>query len=445
MAGETLIVNGRVLDPSSRLDGIRHLAVNDGRVSEISSAPFEQWRRDAAAEVIDATNLWVTPGFVDLHVHLREPGEEYKETIASGTRAAVAGGFTAVVAMPNTRPVNDSAAITQFILRKAAEAGFAKVYPAGAISKGSKGEELAEIGDLVAAGCCCITDDGKPVMNSGLMRRALEYAKAFDVPVMVHEEDLTLVGKGVMHEGPTSTRLGLKGIPAAAEEAMVARDVSLAELTGGRLHIAHLSAAGSVRSVRDAKKRGLRVTAEAAPHHFALTDRAVEGYDTNAKMNPPLRSERDRDAVIEGLSDGTIDAVATDHAPHSLVEKEVEFDQAANGVVGLETALPLTLVLMRTGVIDSLRTIAALHKENAARGGHSMRPTGHSDAFATECPGAELLAWAHAGMISPGGLVVPPVAVPPTAGVVSLSQIIAAAREANVSMYFTGVRHFSHA
>ncbi|MFN7130461.1 MAG: dihydroorotase, partial [Myxococcales bacterium] len=320
MASEILLVNGHLLDPANRVDGVRHLAIRDGRVAEVSTAPFDAARL-AQAEVIDATGKWVMPGFIDLHVHFREPGEEYKETILTGCRSAVAGGFTGVVTMPNTKPVNDTVAVTELILRKAKEANLCHVYPSGAITKGQKGEELAEIGDLVAAGCCAITDDGKPVMNAGLMRRALEYAKTFNIPVMVHEEDLHLVGKGVMNEGPVSTRLGLKGIPAAAEEAMVARDIQLAELTGGRLHIAHMSCAGSARLVREARQRGLKVTAEVTPHHFALTDAAVEGYDTDAKMNPPLRSDRDRLAIIEAMADGTVDAIATDHAPHSAVEK----------------------------------------------------------------------------------------------------------------------------
>jgi dihydroorotase len=356
---ELLIVNGRILDPANHVDEVRHLAIVEGRIAEVSARPFDRARL-AAADVLDAARRWVMPGFVDLHVHLREPGEEYKETIASGTRAAVAGGFTAVVAMPNTKPVNDSAAVTSFVLSRASEAGLARVFPAGAISKGLRGEELSEVGDLVAAGCCCITDDGRPVMNASLMRRALEYARTFEIPVMVHEEDLQLSGNGVMNEGPLATRLGLPGIPTAAEEAMVSRDIALAELTGGRLHIAHVSCAGSVRAVRDARRRGVKVTAEAAPHHFALTEAAVLGYDTHAKMNPPLRSARDRAAVLEGLSDGTVDAIATDHAPHSTLEKDLEFDQAANGVIGLETALPLTLALVRGSVIAPLRAVELL-------------------------------------------------------------------------------------
>ncbi len=362
---ELLIINGRLLDPPSGIDGVRHLAVHDGRVAEVSEKPFEPGRL-AGARVVDAASQWVMPGLIDPHVHLREPGEEYKETVQTGTGAARAGGFTAVACMPNTRPPNDSAAVTELILRRAREAGATRVYPIGAISKGLKGEELAEIGELVAAGCRAVSDDGRPVMNPALMRRALEYTRAFDIPVLAHEEDLGLAGKGVMHEGPVSTRLGLRGIPAAAEEAMIARDLSLAELTSGRLHLCHVSCAGSVRLLREAKRRGLKVTAEATPHHFTLTDRAVEGYQTNAKMNPPLRSEADRAAIVEALGDGTLDAIATDHAPHSPVEKDVEFDVAANGVIGLETALPLALALVRSGALTPLR-LAELMSSGPAR------------------------------------------------------------------------------
>lgn len=362
---EVLILNGRLLDPPRGIDGVRHLAIRGGRVAEVRERPFEAGRL-AEAQVIDARGQWVMPGFIDLHVHLREPGEEYKETVATGTRAARAGGFTAVACMPNTKPPNDSAAVTELILRKAQEGGAARVYPIGTISKGLKGEELSEIGELVAAGCRGVSDDGRPVSKPTLMRRALEYTQAFGIPVMAHEEDLGLAGKGVMHEGEWSTRLGLRGIPAAAEEAMIARDLSLLELTRGKLHICHVSCAGSVRLIREAKRRGLPVTAEATPHHFTLTDKAVEGYDTRTKMNPPLRSEADRAAVVEGLKDGTLDAIATDHAPHSPVEKEVEFDVAANGIIGLETALPLSLALVRAGALTPLR-LAELLSSGPAR------------------------------------------------------------------------------
>ena len=358
MSDVLFIEGGRVIDPASGTDGVRTVVVRDGKIAEVA----ERVERPRDARAVDARGRWVTPGFLDLHVHLREPGQEYKETVATGTRAAVAGGFTAVCAMPNTNPVNDDTAVTELVLARAAAAGLARVYPVGAISKGLKGEELAEYGELKAAGCVALSDDGKPVMSSSLMRRALEYAKAFGLPLTVHEEDLHLVGKGVMHEGAAATRLGLKGIPAAAEEVMILRDLALLELTGGRLHVAHLSTAGGVRAVRDAKRRGLRVTAEVTPHHLALTDEDVgaSGYSTDFKMNPPLRSAEDVRAVREGLADGTIDAIATDHAPHSSVEKDVEFDAAANGIVGLETAFPVCLALARQGVLSEKRLVEAL-------------------------------------------------------------------------------------
>jgi len=358
MSDVIVIEGGRVIDPATGTDGIRTVILKDGVVAAVA----ERADRPAGAKVVDARGRWVTAGFIDLHVHLREPGQEYKETVATGAKAAVAGGFTSVVCMPNTKPVNDTLAVTELILARAATAGLARVYPCGAISKGSNGEELAEFGELKAGGCVALSDDGKPVMNAALMRRALEYARAFGLPLTVHEEDLQLVGKGVMHEGAASTRLGLKGIPGQAEDVMVLRDVALAELTGGRLHIAHISSAGSVRAVREAKRRGLAVTAEVTPHHLALTDDdvAASGYSTNFKMAPPLRSAADVAACVEGLADGTIDAVATDHAPHSLVEKDVEFDAAMNGIVGLETAFPVCLALVKAGKLTERRLVEAL-------------------------------------------------------------------------------------
>jgi dihydroorotase len=352
------IEGGRVIDPASGTDGVRTVVVRDGRVAEVA----ERVERPRDARAIDARGRWVTPGFVDLHVHLREPGQEYKETVETGARAAVAGGFTSVCAMPNTKPVNDNASVTELVLARAAAAGLARVYPVGALSKGSEGHDLAEYGELAAAGCVALSDDGRPVASSALMRRALEYARVFGLPLTVHEEDLGLVGKGVMHEGAASTRLGLKGIPGAAEDVMVLRDVALAELTGGRLHIAHVSTRGAVRAVREAKRRGLAVTAEVTPHHLALTDEdvAASGYSTDFKMNPPLRSADDVAACREGLADGTIDAIATDHAPHSAVEKDVEFDAAANGIVGLETAFPVCLALVRAGALTERRLVEAL-------------------------------------------------------------------------------------
>jgi dihydroorotase len=371
MSEATLIRGGKVLDPRNRVSGLRDVLLRDGRVAEVSEKPLAPER---ASKVIDATGRWVCPGFIDLHTHLREPGQEGKETVLTGSRAAVAGGFTAVVAMPNTRPVNDSVLVTQFILSRAREANLCRVYPAGAVSKGQEGAELAEIGELVSAGCVCVTDDGRPVMNAGLMRRALQYAKPFKIPVSVHEEDLSLAGKGVMTEGPRATRLGLHAIPTSAEVAMVARDLVLLEETQGRLHVAHVSCEGSVRLIREAKRRGLAVTAEATPHHFTLTDAAVEGYDTHAKMNPPLRRDRDVQAIREALADGTLDAIATDHAPHGILDKACEFDKAANGIIGLETALALTLELVHSGVLSAERAIELLTRGPAdafgLTGGH---------------------------------------------------------------------------
>jgi dihydroorotase len=358
MSAETIFIEGgRVIDPASSTDGVRTVVVRDGRIAEVG----ERVERPRDARAVDARGKWVVPGLIDAHVHLREPGHEYKETVETGTRAAVAGGFTAVCAMPNTNPVNDNASVTELILKRAAAAGLARVHPIGCISKGQKGEELAEYGELRNAGCVGITDDGHPVMSSALMRRALEYARAFGLPVTVHEEDLALAGKGVMNEGPTATRLGLKGIPAAAEEVMIVRDLALLELTGGRLHIAHLSTAGGVRALREAKRRGLPVTAEVTPHHLALADDAVatSRYDTDFKMNPPLRSRADVQAVREGLADGTIDCIATDHAPHSSVEKDLEFDAASTGVVGLETAFGVCAGLVREGVLSERRLVEA--------------------------------------------------------------------------------------
>lgn len=354
-----LIQRGRVIDPRNRVSGICDVLLREGHVVQISERPLSL-DRVGEARVIDASGKWVVPGLVDLHVHLREPGEEGKETVLTGCRAAVAGGFTGVVAMPNTRPVNDSPLVTRLVLARAAEANLCRVYPAGAISKGLEGLELAEMGELVAAGCVCVTDDGKPVMNAGVMRRALQYARRFDIPVMVHEEDLHLSAHGAMTAGPRAARLGLAPIPPSAEASMIARDLVLLEETGGRLHLAHVSCEASVRLVREAKRRGLAVTAEVTPHHFTLTDAAVEGYDTHAKMNPPLRQERDVQALREAMADGTLDAIATDHAPHGPLDKQCEFDRAANGVVGLETALPLALELWRAGVLSPERVVELL-------------------------------------------------------------------------------------
>ena len=341
------IAGGHVIDPG-RFNGVADVLIDEGRVVAVGP----RLKVPAGCTKIDAVGRLVLPGFVDLHVHFREPGFEYKESIQSGAAAAVAGGFTSVCCMPNTNPVNDNQAITELMLDRARAAGLANVFPIGAITKGSEGKELAEIGDLRRAGCVAISDDGKPVMNSLVMRRAMEYALAFDVPVVDHCEDLHLAEGGCMNEGAISTELGLPGMPAAAEDVMVARNVALAELTGARLHLAHISTEGSVRMVREAKSRGLKVTAEACPHHFTITEETVRGYNTYAKMNPPLRTWKDVQAIKEGLRDGTIDVIATDHAPHASQEKQLGFTEAPFGIVGLETALPLTLALVDEGVLS---------------------------------------------------------------------------------------------
>lgn len=350
-----LIKGGRVIDPG-RWNGPADVLIEQGTIARVGpnlSAPEH-------ARVIQAAGRLVLPGFVDVHVHFREPGFEYKETIESGTAAAVAGGFSSVCCMPNTNPVNDNQSITEFILERAKTAGQANVFPIGAITKGSEGKELAEIADLRRAGCVAISDDGRPVMNSLVMRRAMEYALAFDIPVVDHCEDLHLSEGGCMNEGLVSTELGLPGIPSAAEDVMVARNLSLAELTGARLHLAHISTAGSVRMVREAKSRGMSVTAEACPHHFTLTEELARGYNTHAKMNPPLRTWQDVQAIKEALRDGTIDVIATDHAPHAPQEKQQEFTEAPFGIVGLETALPLTLALVEEGMLNLDTAVAKL-------------------------------------------------------------------------------------
>lgn len=352
-----LIQNGRVVDPANAIDEALDLLVSDGTIARFGKAGTI---KPAGAQVVDAKGKVVVPGLLDMHVHLREPGSEYKETISTGTAAAKAGGFTSVCSMPNTNPVNDTRSVTEFILSQAQREAVARVFPIGAITKGSRGAELAEIGELYDAGCVAITDDGKPVMNGAMMRRAMEYATIFDIPVISHCEDMSLAGKGVMNEGFVSTELGLNGIPGAAEEVMVARDVALAEFVGCRLHIAHVSSAGSVRVIREAKQRGIKVTAETCPHYFSLTEEAVRGYNTLAKMNPPLRTAEDRGAIRDGLRDGTLDVIATDHAPHGMDEKSVEFDYAPFGIVGLETALGLTLKLVNEGVLTFEGAVRAL-------------------------------------------------------------------------------------
>ena len=343
-----LIKNGRVIDPSQSLDMVSDIYVHKDRVKKISKRIDTPRKSDT---VIDASGQIVAPGFVDIHVHLREPGYEHKETIKTGCLAAAAGGFTSIVCMPNTNPINDNASVTEYILLKARTEGIVNVFPIGAITKGEKGDELAEIGEMCEAGCVGISDDGMPVTDSGLMRKAMEYVKPFGIPVITHAEDIGLSAGGVMNESFVSTELGLRGIPNASEEVGVGRDIILCELTGTALHICHVSTKDSVRLVREAKKRGANVTAEATPHHFTLTDKEVYGYNTNAKMNPPLRTQEDVDAIVEGIADGTIDVIATDHAPHSQDEKNVEFDLAPFGIVGLETALSLSLELVEKGVI----------------------------------------------------------------------------------------------
>lgn len=361
----TIRINGgRVIDPGNR-DEIADIYIKEGRIVKISEAG-QDVPEDPDALVIDATGKWVLPGLIDMHVHLREPGFEYKESIETGCRAAVHGGITSVCAMPNTRPVNDNRQVTEFMIQKAREAGYAKVYPAASISLGSKGQALAEYGELKDAGAVALTDDGLPVDNAQMMRRALEYAKTFDLPIISHCEDMALVAGGCMNEGVVATRLGLPGIPNLSESIMVARDIGLCEITESRLHIAHVSTEESVAVIREAKKRGIRVTAETAPHYFTLTDEAVKDYDTHAKMNPPLRSEKDRQAIREGLADGTLDVIATDHAPHSPLEKQVEFIQAANGIIGLETSLPLSLALVYEGVLTLSDMLAKMTKNPAS-------------------------------------------------------------------------------
>jgi dihydroorotase len=352
---DIMLRGGRLLCPASGTDEFGDLLISGGQIAALGGEldPFE-------AEIIDCTGLTVTPGLIDLHVHLREPGHEYKETIASGAAAAAAGGFTAVCCMPNTSLANDSRAVTEFILERAAQDGSARVYPVGAITPGLSGQGLSEMAELQEAGCVAVSDDGKPVVDSRLLRRAMEYAAGLDLPVICHSEDLGLAGQGVMHEGPTSTRLGLEGIPAAAEVIAVERDLNLAALSGARVHIAHVSCAGSVEAIARAKAAGVPVTAETCPHYLSLCDQDIGEYDTHRKMNPPLRSAADRQAVGQALADGTIDCLSTDHAPHSVLEKELEFAQAAFGVIGLETALGIMLEQMGQGLFNIKRLVECM-------------------------------------------------------------------------------------
>ena len=355
-----LLKGGRVIDPANGIDGVRDILIDGERIARVGV----DLPADGATVTEIPDGLIVCPGFIDMHVHLREPGQEHKETIATGTASAVAGGFTAVACMPNTSPVNDDANVTTYILAKARDANLARVYPIGAVSKGSKGELLADIADLRKAGCVAITDDGHPTKTAILLRRALEYAAMFGMPVIEHCEDPSLKGDGVAHEGYYAASLGLRGIPGAAEALGAERGILLAELTGSHFHVAHMSARASLRAVRKAKEAGIRVTCEVAPHHFTLTDEALSApipYDTNTKMNPPLREAADRDAMMEGIADGSVDVIATDHAPHHYDEKKVEFDRAPFGIVGLETAVPLTLDrLVHTGRLRLTRMVELL-------------------------------------------------------------------------------------
>ena len=355
-----LIKNGRVIDPANGIDDQRDIIIEQGTIVEVRPGGTGKEKEHGAEQIIDARGKIVVPGLIDMHVHLREPGHEYKETIRTGCRAAAAGGFTALACMPNTQPVNDNQSVTEYILDRARREGCVTVFPVGAITQGLKGEALAEMGELHAAGAVAVSDDGKTVHNSELMRRAMEYARTFNLPVICHCEDLAMTREGVMNESFTSTRLGLKGIPNAAEEIVVARDIALAELTGCPIHIAHVSTEGAVRIIRDARSRGVKVTAETAPHYFMLTEEQVSSFDTTMKVNPPLRSAQDVAAIKEGLKEGVLDVIATDHAPHSSLEKDVEFDYASPGMVGLETALPLSLQLVAQGIVSLPALVATM-------------------------------------------------------------------------------------
>lgn len=376
-----LIANGYIIDPAQEVNtGGRSLLIEDGRVTGLLERG-EPVPEDA--QVLDATGLIVAPGFIDLHTHLREPGQEYKETIATGASAAVAGGWTSICAMPNTDPVNDNPAVTRFIIEQSQAAQLANVFPIGAVTKGSAGKELAEMGEMKKSGIVAVSDDGRPVPSSAMMRRAMEYARGFDLTVVDHCQDPALSAGGVMHEGRWSLILGLRGIPAAAEEVDVVRDCILAKLTGAKVHLAHISTRGALEAVRRAKSEGLPVTCEVTPHHWTLTDEAVAEYDTNTKMNPPLRSREHVDAVLEAMKDGTIDAVATDHAPHHADEKGLEFDQAPFGITGLETAVSLAFELVHAGLID-LERVVQLCSSNPARifgleDRGTLKPNAHAD------------------------------------------------------------------
>ena len=362
-----LLKGGRVVDPANGRDGIFDILIDGDRIARVGV----DLQGDEGTMVVSIpSGVVITPGLIDMHVHLREPGQEHKETVATGTLSAVTGGFTAVACMPNTSPVNDNAGVTQYILKKAADANLARVYPIGAVSRGQKGENLADLGELKEAGCVAVTDDGHPVSTALLMRRALEYTRMFDMPVIEHCEEQTLKGDGVAHEGVTASRLGLRGIPGEAESIMAQRDIALAEMTGGRVHIAHMSARQTLDAVRYGKARGAKVTCEVAPHHFILTDErlgAPIASDTNTKMNPPLREAADRDAMVQGIVDGSVDVIATDHAPHHYDEKHVEFDQAPFGITGLETCVSLCFDRLVHGGHITLNRLIELLSVNPAR------------------------------------------------------------------------------
>ncbi len=372
------IKGARVLDPGN-IDDKKDIIIRESIIEAIID-PGESGPK-ADYKIIDAENMLVVPGLIDVHVHLREPGHEYKESIETGLRAAAKGGFTAICSMPNTNPVNDNGQITKFIINRAKELGLSKVYPAGAISRESMGESLAEIYEMKQAGIVAVTDDGKPVENSNLMRRALEYCNDLDIPIFVHAEELSLVNGGSMNEGRVATRYGIKGIPNAAESVMVVRDIVLAELTGSPVHFCHISTKESVKAIREAKKRGVQVTCETAPHYFTLTDEDVKDYNTNFKMNPPLRSREDQQAVIQGLLDGTIDMIASDHAPHSVMEKDVEFDMAAFGIIGLETSLSLSLKLVQDKILtlEELVNKMSKHPANLIKLDNDIKPGNSAD------------------------------------------------------------------
>jgi dihydroorotase len=355
-----VLKNGRVIDPARQLDAVADVVIEDGKVARVGLGAAASLDVQRDGRVIDCSGRWVLPGLVDIHTHMREPGFEYKEDIRSGTRAAAVGGFTTICAMPNTHPVNDNRAITEMMIARARESGVVRLHPIGAVTRKLEGRELTEVADLREGGCVAISDDGRCVLHSGVMRRALEYASTFDVVLVQHAEDHHLTEGAQMHEGAVSTRLGLKGWPRVAEDHIVARDLMLAAMTRARYHVAHLSTRGAAALVREAKARGVRATAEVTPHHLMLTDEAVLGYRTACKVNPPLREEEDRQALIDALADGTIDCIATDHAPHAASEKESEFSEAPNGMIGLETALPLMLELVRDHRVGLSRLVEAM-------------------------------------------------------------------------------------